>query len=61
MKNVSVSQWVDMFKQVGLSEQQMTLWHQLFEKNHPEAHQAFFEWLQVEPQKIAELRKKYSG
>lgn len=61
MQYLNINQWVELFKKIGLSEDQMSLWHQLFEKNHPEAHQAFFEWMHVEPEKIKELRKKFGN
>ncbi len=30
--------WVDMFKQIGLTEDQMKKWHHNFEKSHPDGH-----------------------
>lgn len=61
MKQAFVSQWVKMFKEIGLTEQQMSRWHHIFEMQHPAKHQSFLEWLQIEPEKIAEIRKKYSS
>ncbi|WP_321494044.1 hypothetical protein [uncultured Desulfobacter sp.] len=48
--------WVDMFKQIGLTEDQMKKWHYNFEKKHPEGHKAFLSWLGIPPEKIVEIR-----
>jgi len=49
--------WVEMFREVGLSEAQMRQWHSVFEQRHPEQHQAFLEWLQIAPAEIAQIRE----
>ncbi len=59
MKNFSVSEWVQLFTQIGLTEKQMSDWHRLFEQQFPEAHQSFLEWLQLDSAKINAMRKKY--
>jgi len=48
--------WVDMFKQIGLTEDQIKKWHHNFEKSHPEGHKAFLSWLGIPPEKIVEIR-----
>ena len=48
--------WIDMFHQTGLTEDQIKKWHQIFEKKHPEGHEAFLSWLRISPEKIAEIR-----
>lgn len=55
---VTVNEWVDMFKNIGLDEESMLRWHHLFESRHPEAHQSFLEWLRLSPDKIEEIRTK---
>lgn len=45
-----------MFQELGLTEAQMRQWHALFEQRHPAQHQAFLEWLQIQPQEIAQIR-----
>lgn len=55
---VSVEQWVDMFREIGLDEETMMRWHRLFESRHPEAHQSFLEWLGLSPERIAGIRAK---
>ncbi len=45
MSKVTVEQWKDMFSQVGLSDDDMQKWHELFERTNPQGHQSFLEWL----------------
>ncbi len=60
MKNhVNVQEWVAMFEEIGLKEAQMHQWHRLFEARHPDAHQAFLEWLGLDPEEIARIRAKF--
>jgi hypothetical protein len=40
-------QWVELFREIGLDEDQMTRWHRLFEARYPSQHQAFLEWLGI--------------
>jgi len=51
-----VAQWVDMFREIGLSEQDMKKWHSLFEQRHPDGHQSFLEWLGLDQARIKEIR-----
>ena len=59
--HVNVDQWTDMFRHVGLTEQQMTDWHVAFERRHPEAHQAFLEWLGLPPDRIDAIRREHGS
>ena len=54
---VTVDQWVAMFKELGLTEEQMQQWHRIFEKKHPQGHQNFLAWLGLSKEKIEEIRK----
>lgn len=54
---VTVEEWVAMFKEIGLKEDTMHQWHRVFETRHPEAHQAFLEWLSLPADKIATIRQ----
>jgi hypothetical protein len=54
---VSVDQWVDMFRAIGLKDEDMHAWHREFERRHPDGHQGFLEWLGLAPDRIAEIRK----
>ena len=55
--HVTVDQWVDMFRAVGLTEGQMHRWHEEFEHRHPESHQGFLEWLGLPADRIAAIRQ----
>ncbi len=60
MKNhVTVDEWVAMFREIGLDDGQMHRWHKLFEARHPDAHQAFLEWLGLSPEDIAQARAEF--
>jgi hypothetical protein len=57
-KNVSKNEWVDMFREIGLTEENMMNWHRVFEKRHPEAHEAFLQWLGIPADEIADIRRR---
>jgi hypothetical protein len=54
--HVDKEQWVDMFRDIGLSEDAMRKWHQLFEEKNPEGHQEFLEWLNIPNDEIRKIR-----
>ena len=54
---VNVEQWVDMFRAIGLEDADMQRWHALFEQRHPGGHQGFLEWLGLERERIAAIRR----
>lgn len=55
-KHVSKDNWVDLFREIGLNDDAMTRWHQLFEQRNPNSHQEFLEWLNIPDSEIAEIR-----
>jgi len=55
---VSVNEWKNMFREIGLDEDTMMKWHRLFESRHPEAHQSFLEWLGLPAEKVENIRKE---
>ena len=59
MQNTTMtkSAWVEMFREIGLSEAQMQHWHHLFEQGYPVQHQAFLEWLQIPASEITQIRE----
>ncbi len=57
-REITVSDWVAMFREIGLDEAKMEQWHRLFEARHPAAHQDFLEWLGLKPDEIARIRAK---
>jgi hypothetical protein len=50
------AQWVELFVALGLDEAAMHRWHALFETRHPDAHQAFLEWLNIPAREIDAIR-----
>ncbi len=59
MKNqITVNDWVAMFREIGLDQTQMEKWHKVFEARHADAHQSFLEWLGMAPEEIDRVRAK---
>ncbi len=56
--NVTVEQWVELFRAIGLTEPDMHKWHVEFERRYPDGHQGFLEWLQLPAERIAGIRRK---
>jgi hypothetical protein len=58
MKNtVSKTEWVAMFREIGLDDGKMEQWHRLFEIRHPKAHADFLKWLGLSCGEIERVRK----
>ncbi|MBF0193397.1 MAG: hypothetical protein HQL71_02520 [Magnetococcales bacterium] len=57
---MNVEQFVEVFKEFGLTEAEMERWHKIFEKKFPDGHQSFLEWLGIEAKEIQNLRAKFS-
>jgi hypothetical protein len=55
-KQVSVNEWVAMFREIGLDEAKMKQRHKVFEARHPAGHQSFLEWLALPPKEIDRIR-----
>ncbi len=55
---VTVEEWVRRFRAIGLDEEAMQNWHTLFERENPEGHQSFLEWLGLPVERITEIRQK---
>ncbi len=53
---VSVEEWVKRFRAIGLDDAAMKRWHELFERENPDGHHSFLEWLGLPPEKIAQIR-----
>lgn len=56
---VTVEEWVARFRAIGLDDAAMQEWHRLFEKENPQGHQSFLEWLGLPAERIKEVREKY--
>lgn len=48
--------WIELFRTIGLSDDQMKRWHHEFEAKYPNEHQQFLEWLQIPNEDIASIR-----
>lgn len=57
-KKVTVEEWVQRFRAVGLDDAAMQRWHELFEAENPQGHQSFLEWLGLPPERIAQVRSR---
>jgi hypothetical protein len=55
---ITAEEWVSRFRAVGLDDAAMQKWHRLFEKENPEGHQGFLEWLGLPAGKIKEIRQQ---
>lgn len=60
IKQFGVEQWTELFREIGLNDQQMADWHMHFERRFPQAHQSFLQWLGLTADKIEQIRQKYS-
>ena len=56
-RNVNKEDWVALFREIGLSDEAMTKWHQLFEERHPQGHTDFLSWLGLSSEEISKVRK----
>lgn len=55
---MTVERWVELFRAIGLSDDDMHRWHREFETRYPEGHQDFLEWLRIPETRIGEIRKE---
>ncbi len=55
---MNVRQWVALFREIGLDDAKMKLWHHLFETRHPEGHQSFLEWLGLPTKEVERIRSE---
>ena len=57
-KQITVEEWVAMYREIGLDEAKMKQWHAVFEARHPAGHQAFLEWLGLPAKEIDRIRSR---
>ena len=50
------SDWVALFREIGLDEPTMHRWHTAFEHRDPDAHKSFLEWLGEPTEDIERIR-----
>ncbi len=61
MGKVSKKEWIQMFRDAGLSDTQMENWHKIFEKHSPEGHQEFLEFLNIPKEEIRAIRFRFKS
>lgn len=55
---ISKDDWVAMFREIGLTDDDMVKWHRVFEKRHPGGHEDFLTWLGISSDEIADIRAR---
>ncbi|MBJ6751821.1 MerR family transcriptional regulator [Geomonas anaerohicana] len=60
MSKVTVEEWTARFRAIGLDDAAMEQWHRLFERENPEGHQEFLEFLGLPPERIAAICKHHA-
>jgi len=58
---MTVKEFTQMFREIGLDETAMQKWHALFEQRHPESHRSFLEWLGLDAAQIEQIRARSRG
>ena len=58
---MTVKEFAQMFREVGLDEAAMHKWHALFEQRHPDGHKSFLEWLGLDAAQIERIRARSRG
>ena len=54
----SKDRWIALFRGVGIDDETMKRWHVAFEREAPEAHQSFLEWLAIPSPEIEAIRER---
>lgn len=58
---MTVKEFAQMFREIGLDEAAMHKWHALFEQRHPDSHKSFLEWLGLDAAQIEQIRARSRG
>lgn len=58
MSKMTTEQWKGLFREIGLSDDDMKKWHGIFESKYPDAHQGFLEWLGLDAATIKKIRNQ---
>ena len=58
---MTVKEFAQMFREIGLDEAAMKKWHALFEQRHPDSHKSFLEWLGLDAAQIEKIRARSRG
>jgi DNA-binding transcriptional MerR regulator len=54
---ITKDKWVSIMRAAGFKEADMDRWHEEFEKNAPQEHQEFLEFLHIGSEEIAKIRE----
>ncbi len=57
-EKMTVDEWTDMFRSIGLDDDRMSEWHKEFERRHPNAHESFLQWLGLSAKRIGDIRAR---
>ena len=57
MKTITKDQFVALLNEAGITDAQKHKLHALFEIRHPQAHEAFLQWLGLPPDAIRNIRE----
>ena len=58
---MTVENFKQLFREIGLDEAAMQKWHALFERRHPDSHRSFLEWLGLDVAQIEQVRARSRG
>ena len=58
---MTVKEFAQMFREIGLDEAAMHKWHAIFEQRHPDSHKSFLEWLGLDAAQIEQIRARSRG
>ncbi|MBI5381056.1 MAG: hypothetical protein HZA31_04080 [Opitutae bacterium] len=58
MNHITKDQFVALLDSAGITDAQKQQLHGLFETRHPQAHEAFLQWLGLPAQTIREIRER---
>jgi len=61
MPTITKDQFVAVLNDAGITEEQRRQLHVAFEKRHPQAHQAFLEWLGLPAEAVRHIREHSRG
>ena len=55
-QKINKEQWIELFRDCGMTDDMMRTWHRAFEKKYPQAHQRFLSDLGIPEQEIKTIR-----
>ncbi len=61
MTTLTKKDFLSLLDAAGLTPDQRDRFHAAFEQRHPEAHEAFLRWLQIDPAEVTKIRQHAKG